>query len=106
MIGISTRIAEYAYRHWQRAGMTEWPTVRQVARAMKVPQSVVEESDGYDHYMLTGYNYQDEDERIGDLYVEASIPAVDVAWCGYWLPYSRGCFCGKHTYQQSTNQEK
>jgi hypothetical protein len=93
MPSLGERIADCAYRHWKRAGMTEWPTVRQVARRLHIRHSVFEECDG-EHFMLTGYNC--DDFESGDFFVEASTPAVEADWCAYWMPYSRGCFCGNH----------
>jgi hypothetical protein len=88
------RIANYAYRHWIAAGMTEWPTVRQAARALRIRQEEIDECAGDGHYDLTGFNC--EDFSHGDYFVEATTPEVEKVWCAYWLPYSKGCYCGHH----------
>jgi hypothetical protein len=43
-MNLGMRIANYAYRHWIAAGMTEWPNVRQTARALRIRQSEIDES--------------------------------------------------------------
>ena len=94
----SERIARYAYRFWKRAGMTEWPTVRQVARSLGVRQRTISDYGGVD-YEVTSYEYADDDDggyAIGDQFVESLIDEVEVDWCKYWLSWSRRCVCGKH----------
>ena len=87
-------IARYAYRHWLRAGMTQWPTVRTAAHALRCRQQIIADDDGGDHYFTEGHNFQGA--SYGDLHIVATLLAVEVAWCAYWLPYSRGCYCGEH----------
>ena len=89
---MSEAIAKFAYRHWMRHGMTEWPRVRHVARSLNVSQKEIAECEGND-YELTGYR---DDDPLGDLFVEADLPEVELAWCEYWRPFSRGCCCGQH----------
>lgn len=91
----SRRIANYAYRFWVKAEMTEWPTVRRVARALRIKQADVDDCEYAGEYTLTGYNC--EDFETGDHLVEAMTRDVDIAWCAYWLPLSSGCICGEHT---------
>lgn len=45
-MNLSERIAKYAYRYWMRAGMTEWPSVRRTARALRIRQTDIEEAEG------------------------------------------------------------
>lgn len=99
---IAERVAAYAYRHWIEAGMTEWPTVRQTARALRIRQCDIDECSGDGHYDLTGYNC--EDFERGDYFVEATTHPVEVAWCAYWLPYSGNrCICGDHQAPPRSN---
>jgi hypothetical protein len=92
MVATSDLIAGYAYRFWIRRGMTEWPTVRHAARSLGITQGDIAECESGEYY-LCGYR---DDEPLGDLTVEAATDAVEVAWCKYWLPYSRSCCCGRH----------
>lgn len=65
------RVERYVERWFQRSGQTDWPTVRRVARALRVRQVEVEEAvDGHPagNLMLTGYNI--EDIGLADLFVE------------------------------------
>jgi hypothetical protein len=80
------RIAACAYRHWMAAKMTEWPTVRQVCKRLRIRQSDIEECEGDGYYFTTGYNFHDE--FCGDITVEADTPEVERAWEAYWFPYS------------------
>jgi hypothetical protein len=92
MKNLEQRAARYATRHWLAASMTSWPTVRQVARALRVRQVEVEEaSEGCGSLMLQGCNC-----ARGDLEVVADTPEIERAWCEYWRPYSARCFCGQH----------
>ena len=88
------QIGAYATRYWKRNRMEKWPTVREVARGLGISQKLVESAADDGDLMLTGYNV--EDVRLGDLTVEVDSSEVEQAWCGYWLPYSRGCVCGAH----------
>lgn len=81
---LGQRIARYAYRYWMRAGMTEWPSVRQTARALGLKQAEIEEaSNGYDDYQLTQY-FCNPPEPLADHSVEAMTPEVDEAWRKYY----------------------
>lgn len=54
---IAERIERYAERYFQQHGRTEFPTVRRVARALRIRQDEVEqEADGNENLMLTRYN--------------------------------------------------
>lgn len=88
------RVAAFSYRYWRRRGMTAWPTVREVCRALRYRQGLIEDMAGDGLYQLTGFNFVGD--RLGDLHVEATTPQVDVDWCAHWLPFSRGCYCGAH----------
>lgn len=87
----NTRTADYAYRYWKRSGLTEWPTVRQAARATGISQREIEERSGVD-YDLTGF----EEDPLGDQHVEAQTDEAEAAWCEYWLPLTKQCVCGTH----------
>jgi hypothetical protein len=69
------RIIRYVERMFQRSGCTEFPTVRQIARALRLRQSEVWEwadgSYGNDnqHLMVSYYNVEWE-APIGDWFVE------------------------------------
>lgn len=65
------RIRRYAERYFARHDSTAFPTVREVARALRLRQYKVElECDGDPdcRLMLTGYG--PEDGKVGDLFVE------------------------------------
>lgn len=81
------RIVRYGERYWHRARHERWPTVREVARALRMKQSDVLDCAGdqcrdRSSVMLTGYNWQDV--RAGDLMVEIQSPRVDAWWDEYW----------------------
>lgn len=62
------RIFDYAERSFQRSGQTQFPTVRQVARACRCTQSTVQDAvDSTGRGCLDGVNV--EDWRLGDLEV-------------------------------------
>jgi hypothetical protein len=82
------RIAACAYRHWIKAGMTEWPEVRVVARRLRVSQRLIDQCSGDGPYLLQGYNV--EDWKLGDLEVCAMTEQVDEAWAKYWAAYNMG----------------
>lgn len=88
------RVARYAYRYWMRHHMEQWPTVAEAANALKIRRSDIEDCCGDGPYQLTGYNRQKY--TLGDLHVEAMTADVEAAWCAYWLPFSAGCYCGRH----------
>lgn len=81
------RIARSAYRFWMKAEMTEWPTVQQVARRLRIRQSEIDECSGDGPYILTAYNSHPP-QRLSEHYVEAMTPEVDAAWSAYYA--SRG----------------
>lgn len=81
------RIAACAYRHWKRAGMTEWPTVAQVCRRLRIRQSLVEECEGDGYYMLTAWNVVGG-QRLGENFVEANTPEVEREWAAYWARWT------------------
>ena len=65
------RIARYVERSFQKSGMTEFPTVRQVARALGLRQGLVEaaiDDDPTGRLMLTFWYA--EDQRLGDHFME------------------------------------
>lgn len=95
MANLSQQIAGYAYRYWMRRGMTAWPTVRETAHALRIRQTEIEDRQGDGLFGLEAWN-TNPPQSLGEHYVSAETPEVDVAWCGYWLPYSRGCDCGQH----------
>lgn len=82
-VTLSKRIADYAYRHWSRHGMTEWPTVRQVSRALRIKQSQIEDEAGNGEFNTACY-YCHPPEPFGDHVVEAETPEVERAWAKYW----------------------
>ncbi len=82
----AARIANVAYRFWIRAEMTEWPTVRYVARRLGLRQLDIEECEGDGTFMLTMWNAYDQ--KLGDYFVEADTPAVEAAWSDYWKDWS------------------
>lgn len=62
------KIIECAERKFQRSGQTEWPTVREVARACRVREQDVEAACESTYLAcLQGYNF--EDWKLGDLEV-------------------------------------
>lgn len=69
---IHHRIWVYAEGYFQRSGKTEFPTVRMVAKSLRIRQVEVEEAindDPYGVLMLTHYNTE-VPAPIGDWYVE------------------------------------
>jgi hypothetical protein len=67
-------LARYAERYFHRSGHTEFPTVRQCARALRMRQAEIEElANGDDRLMLTGYLSLPLDP-LGDLFVEVLHP--------------------------------
>lgn len=80
---LSEKIAQYAYRHWMKKGMTEWPSVRQTARALGIRQSEIEEESGMGDFQTTQY-YCHPPEPFGDHSVEAMTPEVEAAWAKYY----------------------
>lgn len=62
------RIIDYVERRFQESGKAEWPTVREVSKALKIRQSVVEEeaNDGICiSYYLVSFKVP-----LGDHFVE------------------------------------
>jgi hypothetical protein len=68
MMDAYDRIFAYAERSFQRSGQTQFPTVRQVARACNCPQSLIEEAiESTGRGCLDGVNV--EGWKLGDLEV-------------------------------------
>lgn len=66
------RVYRYAERKFQKSGMTTFPTVRQVARALKVTQVEVQDAVTGDPeccLMLTSYDCSPP-QPLGDHFVE------------------------------------
>lgn len=82
------RIAHCAYRHWRAAGLTEWPTVRQVAKRLGITNKAIEEYEGDGPYITTAWDVLGG-TPYGEHFVEAMTDEVDRAWEEYWKPYSR-----------------
>lgn len=80
---LSKRIADYAYRHWMRAGMTKWPTVRQTAQALRIRQSQIADEENCGDFCTAQYNC-DPPQPFGDHDVQAMTPAVSAAWERYY----------------------
>jgi len=83
MADLSKRIADYAYRFWMRAGMTEWPSVKRTARSLRIRQEDIENAEHGGDFCITQY-LCDPPEPFGDHNVEAMTPAVDEAWKQYY----------------------
>lgn len=77
------RIASCAYRHWKRASMTEWPTVRVVCRRLRINQRAIDDCEGDGPYITSSYNVHGGQPR-GDHFVEAMTDEVDRDWDAYW----------------------
>ncbi len=84
------RIAHCAYRHWKAADLTEWPTVRQVAKRLGITNRDIEECEGDGAYITTSWNVFGG-TPYGEHFVEAMTDEVDRAWDEYWKPYARSC---------------
>jgi hypothetical protein len=82
------RIAACAYRHWMRAKMTEWPTVRQVCKRLGLRHVDIEECDGDGPYLTETWDVRPT-EPYGQHFVVAMTDEVDRAWDEYWKPYNR-----------------
>lgn len=80
------KIAGYAFRFWKRSGMTDWPTVRQTARALRLRQEDIDEHSGDGAFYLTSY-YTAPPEPLANHYVNADTPAVQAAWESYWAAW-------------------
>lgn len=51
------RLWNYAERFFQRAGKTQWPTVRQCAKSLRWPHArVIDAVESSEYLMLTYYN--------------------------------------------------
>ena len=71
-IYLHERVYRYAERKFQESGKTTFPTVRQVACALKVTQSAIQEAvddEPYGDLMLTSF-YTEIPEPLGDHFVE------------------------------------
>ena len=69
---IRERVYKYAERKFQASGRTEFPTVRQVAKALGVKQDAVKEAiedDSYGDLMLTSFHTV-KPEPLGSHFVE------------------------------------
>jgi hypothetical protein len=80
---LSERIAGYAYRYWMRKHMTEWPSVRQTARALGIRQSDIGDEEHSGDFCTAQYNC-DPPQPFGDHDVQAMTPAVSAAWEQYY----------------------
>lgn len=72
MMYLHDRIYRYAERKFQASGKTSFPSVRQVARALKVTQGAVQEAvegDPCGNLMLTSFDCSPP-EPLGDYAVE------------------------------------
>ena len=70
------RVERYAERYFQRSGRTEFPTVRQVARALRLRQREVEmavEDHPTSNLFLTMYNVEGG-TPLGEQFVETYNP--------------------------------
>lgn len=68
---LADRVYRYGERRFQSSGCTEWPTVREVARALRVRQQQVwDEVDGDDPRLMGSYYLVEWDPPIGDWFVE------------------------------------
>lgn len=70
------RVERYVEGYFQRSGRTDWPTVRQVARAVKLRQREVEmavEDHPAGNLMLTMYNVEGG-TPLGEQFVETYSP--------------------------------
>ena len=73
-LSLPRRVWRYSERYFQRSGRTEFPTVRQVARALKVKQTDVEQAIEDDRLlMLTSYNVIPR-PTLGEHFVETFEP--------------------------------
>lgn len=81
------RIARYAFRFWKRAGMTEWPSVRQTARSLRITQGEVEDHSGDGPFFLTSY-YTRPPEPLAEHFVEADTAEVEQTWEKYWSDWN------------------
>ena len=64
------RAYRYAERYFQRSGCTEYPTVRQCGRALKMRQSdLLEAIEGHE-LMFTSYYHTEVEPPTGDRFVE------------------------------------
>jgi hypothetical protein len=71
---IHERVWRYSERKFQKSGKTKFPTVAQVARALKIKQADVEQAcEDSELLMLTSYNVRPEDP-LGEHFVETFEP--------------------------------
>lgn len=79
MIDDCERIERYVERRFQKSGRTEFPTVRQVARALNLRVSEISEiADAGDNLMLTYYNIKGwSSVPKGDWFIETINPPVE-----------------------------
>jgi hypothetical protein len=63
------RLLRYVRRYFVKHRSERFPTVREVARALRLPQVAIEELAGEEPLMLTLYN-TDPEPSLGDHFVE------------------------------------
>lgn len=80
---LSEKIAKYAYRFWMRKGMTEWPTVRQTAHALRVRHQDIQDEEACGDFCTAQY-YCCPPQPFGDHDVQAMTADVDAAWKKYY----------------------
>ena len=80
---LEQRIQNYVERYFLQSGMTEWPSIRRVARGLNVGIRAVFDAVEGDHRCDTqGWNVVDV--NIADLEVYTSTPKIEEAWNRYW----------------------
>lgn len=52
---LEAKLRRYVERRFKESGNTEWPTVREAARALRVRQAEVEQAAQEHPFMLTSY---------------------------------------------------
>lgn len=81
---LERRIQNYVERFFLRASMTEWPTIRRIARGLNIGiQKVFDTVEGDDRCDTQGWNVEGPVD-IADLEVYTSTPKIEEAWNRYW----------------------
>lgn len=80
---LEQRIQNYVERYHLKSGLTEWPTVRKVARGLKVSMKLVFNTVEGDYRCDTqGWNI--EEINHADLEVYTDTNAIEAAWAKLW----------------------
>lgn len=82
---IGDRITAFAVDYWLSKGLSEWPTVGQITKRLRVSQKAVQEAvDDNDRLMVTQWNVAPPSPFREHSVEVMNDPRVDAAWQKYW----------------------